>query len=152
MMEFVEVKTEEDCRIVDSLLTELIRFESDIDKTINKSFVVKDYYKNVINKKYNKICVYAKEEDEAIGYIYAYLKNPIDSVTLTNIICLDALFVKEKYRNKKVGKKLLEMVEYWAKENYEKYAIEVTAINNNSRAIKFYEDFGFKIIRTTFRK
>ena len=151
-MEFIEVKTEKDCEIADSLLTELIKFESDIDKVINKNFIVKDFYSKIINKHTNMFCVYAQEDNQVLGYIYAYLKNPIGSVTFTNIICLDALYVKEEYRKQGIGKKLMGQLEIWANKNYEKYEIEVTAINDNSNAMKFYESMGYKAIRTTFRK
>ena len=118
-MEFIEVKTEKDCEIADSLLTELIKFESDIDKVINKNFIVKDFYSKIINKHTNMFCVYAQEDNQVLGYIYAYLKNPIGSVTFTNIICLDALYVKEEYRKQGIGKKLMGQLEIWANKNYE---------------------------------
>ena len=47
---------------------------------------------------------------------------------------------------------LLQAFENWAKEKYEDFVIEITYINSNDNARKFYENMGYKPIKTTLRK
>ncbi len=59
-----------------------------------------------------------------------------------NVVLLEELFIKEKFRNKWIGKNFFEFVykNYPAK----RYRLEVTECNTN--AIKLYEKLGYKIL------
>ena len=72
--------------------------------------------------------------------------------TNKNILILEAIYVDETFRGQGVGKLLLESFENWAKEKYEDFVIEITYINNNENAQKFYESLGYKPVKTTLRK
>lgn len=60
---------------------------------------------------------------------------------------IDAIGVKEGYRNKKIGWRLLNYIEQWAKESpYTFNRLTLYVVSHNERAIHPYKKFGFNII------
>ena len=98
----VRVFDEERANICDSLLTKLIQDERQYNSSIDKNFIVKDYFKNVIKNKDNILLCY---EDEKIikGYIYLKL---ITSDNMRGYL-IDGLYVEEDYRNNGIATKLI---------------------------------------------
>ena len=140
-MNIIRVKNDRDCQICDEFLEKLINFESNCDSIILSNVNVKDVHKNSLAHYYVYIA-YATNENP-IGYIFAYLKNPKGKVNTTNVIVLEALYIEEHYRRKGVGKSLVKSLEDWAKECFQKdFVIEITSINNNENAMGFYKHLG----------
>jgi len=150
-MEYIKIENELDYIEADKLLNELVKYESDFDRVINGKCIIKDFHKDIF-KHSNIFAYYVKEKDECIGYIFAYLKTPYNEVINTNVIMLESLFVKEKYRKLGVGKKLIEMLEDWANNSFSDYVIEIVCLSNNGSALKFYEKLGYKQVKTILRK
>ena len=150
-MEFIKVSEEKDYLKADELFNLLVKYESDFDNVINGDVVINGFNKE-ISKGEDSFVYYVKDNDEFIGYIYAYLKTKKNKVITTNIIDLEALFIKKEYRDKGVGKKLINLLEEWAKLRYDDYAIEITCLSNNKNALGFYKSLGYKEVKTILRK
>jgi len=73
-------------------------------------------------------------------------------VIKSNIIEVECLYVKEEFRNKGIGKKLIETLENWAKNKFKEYKIEITCLSNNTKALGFYKKLGYSEIKTVLRK
>ena len=150
-MEYIKINSENDCLEADKLLSELIEYESDFDDVINGKSKIEDFHKEVLDKS-NVFAYYVKDEDIAVGYIFAYLKTPYNDVIKTNIVMLESLYIREEYRKKGIGRTLIIMLEKWAKETLQNYAIEIVCLNNNKEALKFYERLGYSEVKTILRK
>ena len=149
-IQIVKAKTKEDCKICDEFLEKLINFESSFDDNINKNVDVYGPTENNI-KQEDVFVAYAKA-DKPMGYVFGYRQFNKGKIYNKNILILEAFYVEKEYRKQGVGKLLVQAFENWAKEKYEDYVIEVTYINENKNAQKFYESLGYKTVKTTLRK
>ena len=124
----------------DNLLTKLIQDERQYDKSIDKDFVVKNFYNNVIQDDRNILLVY---EEEKIIKGFIYLKPHLEQ---KDAYIVDALFVEEQYRNKGIAKSLFEEAKILLKKwNIDKLYIDV--ISNNNRAFNLYKSIGSEVFR-----
>ena len=149
-IEIIQAKTKEDCKICDEFLSKLINYESSLDKIINSSVLVSGPAENNI-KQDDVFVAYAKSE-KPMGYVFGYRQFNKGKIYNKNILILEAIYVNEEYRHLGVGKMLINAFENWAKEKYEDFVIEITYINNNKNAQKFYESLGYTPVKTTLRK
>ena len=149
-IEIIQAKTKEDCKICDEFLSKLINYESGFDSTILSDVKVNGLCEKNLTAT-DVYIAYAKQENP-IGYIFGYLQSPKGKVRTTNVLILEALYVEPNNRNMGVGKTLLKSFEDWAKEKYDDFIIEITYINGNDNAQKFYESLGYKSVKTILRK
>ena len=149
-MQIKRVISEEECKICDELLSCLNNYEAKYDEFLSSNFKYEGVHQRSLGK--DNVYIALAVDKEPIGYVFAYLKSVKGKVFSTNVIEIEALFIREEYRNKGTGKKLIESVEKWSKDNFDDYIIELHAINNNINAIDFYKHLGFKEVRTIFRK
>lgn len=142
----IRVLDEVRANICDNLLTKLIQDERQYDDSINENFVVKDYFKNVINNKDNILLCY--EEDKIIkGYIYLKLVNNDNKKGYL----IDGLYVDNEYRNNGIATKLIEnALNVIKKANIS--VVDINVMANNSVAINLYKRFGFNEFRISLRK
>ena len=150
-MQYIKIETENQCDKADELLNELIKYESNFDHVINGECIIKDFHKSMLDKT-NVFAYCAKEKDEVVGYIFAYLKTPYNDVIKTNVVMLESLYIKENYRKKGIGRKLIEMLEEWAKTTLKDYVIEIVCLSENKEALKFYKKLGYTEAKTILRK
>lgn len=142
----IRVFDEERANICDNLLTKLIQDERQYDNSIDDSFVVKDYFKNVIKNKNNILLCY--EEDTIIkGYIFFKIINTNNN----NGYLIDGLYVIEEYRNNGIATKLLESGLNILNDTNVKF-IDINVLSNNKSAINLYKKFGFNEFKINFRK
>lgn len=128
----------EDFSILDTMLTKLIMDERKYDKSIDKNFKVQNFYQNVLGK--NNIIYLCEEENKIVGYVYVII-NAEDAV-------IDALYVDECYRNKKVATTLVtEIIKVINEKNIHKILINV--MSDNIVAKNFYLSLGFNPFRET---
>ena len=128
----------EDCSILDTMLTKVIMDERKYDKSIDKNFKVQNFYQNVLGK--NNIIYLCEEENKIVGYVYVII-NAEDAV-------IDALYVDECYRNKKVATTLVtEIIKVINEKNIHKILINV--MSDNIVAKNFYLSLGFNPFRET---
>ena len=93
----------------------------------------------------NKEIFVAKIQDEIIGYITFNIKeknNP--SMRYRKQLQIEAICVDEKNRGKGIGTELLKYIKEFGKENH-CTDIYLTVNEENKKAIKVYEEFGFKV-------
>lgn len=111
-----------------------------IDECFGGSNDISEYKNHQKNEHY--IILVARKDDEIIGSIAIY---KIDLYTFSFQPCL-VLFnvaVKEKYRNNKIAKNLMDHVIDYAKQNGYK-SISLTCLSDAYDAHGFYESVGFK--------
>ena len=95
--------------------------------------------------KSNENCVYvASYNDELIGWIHGFYALRVETDPFVEI---GGLVVDENFRNKGVGKKLIEFVFDWTKT---KNCSEIRVRSNTIRveSHKFYEKLGFDLNKT----
>ena len=149
-LEIVKVQTKEDCEICDEFLSKLINYESSFDNIINAKVNVSGPTENNI-KQDDVFVAYAKAE-KPVGYVFGYRQFNKGKIYNTNILVLEALYVEKEFRKQGIGEMLLKSFENWAKEKYGDYVIEITYINANENAQKFYEKMGYSPVKSTLRK
>lgn len=150
-MEFIKVSEEKDYKCADELFNLLVKYESDFDTIINGACLI-DGFNRAISQDEDSFVYYAKDNDNLVGYIYAYLKTKKNKVITSNVIDLEALFVKKEYRLQGVGKELIYLLEKWAKDKYSDYVIEITCLSDNKKALDFYKTLGYREVKTILRK
>ena len=109
-----------------------------LGKTINIYF---EYFKAELKKKNSS--VFIAEEKKPVGIIIATYFKPLRISKFSKKGYISNLFVDEEYRNKGVGKKLLNKSLKWLKDNKVKY-ISLEIHLENKAALKFYRKSGFK--------
>lgn len=150
-IQVVKASTKQDCEICDSFYGKLMKFEASIDSSISSNSNVSGLHEKALNQD-NVFIAYAKT-NKPIGYIYGYLKNFKGQNVTTNRVFVDSLFVEEGYRNKGVGKLLLQAFEDWTKSLFgQDYEIELLCLTNNKKALGFYQSLGYSEVKTTLRK
>ena len=153
MFKIIEATNDKDYEICDKLFEELLNFDNNLDLTINSNVKINGMHKQI--NTYDKVfSIYAiNENNTPIAFAHAYLKILKNKVRNTNVVELESLYVKKEYRNKNIGKSLIENIEKWANKNFgTDYIIEITCFNNNANALDFYKHLGYKEIKTILRK
>ena len=135
----------EDANALDNLLSLLIQDERKYDDNISPFLFITDYYRNFIGKDNNYFYVY-EVNNEIVGYVYAKIKN--DPTVKNKCAIIDALFIKEEYRNQKIASQLLDKVIAKIKEN-DISLIEISVMYENKIAKHLYESKGFNYFKET---
>lgn len=134
MVMIIKVQNVDDCRICDDFLTLLIQDERKYDATIDASFVVKDYFVNMINDM-NILLLY-KEDNVSGGYIFAR--------RVSNGYLIDGLYVDIDFRNRGIATKLIkEVIKLIRLEG--DYEIFIKVMKKNKDACLLYKKLGFII-------
>lgn len=142
----IRVLDEDRANICDNLLTKLIQDECKYDSSIEKNFVVKNYFINIIKKKSNILLCY--EENNIIkGYIYL---KPIKNNDLNGYL-IDGLYVDIVYRNKGIATKLITEAIKIIKKTKTDF-IDINVLANNKIAWNLYKSFGFNEFKINLRK
>ena len=87
--------------------------------------------------------IFATFKDEPVGMI-GFLIN--QKIKLTHIAEIFGVYVKEGFRNKNVGKQLVEGAINSIRENKSVIKIKLTVTSVQSSAIRLYSSFGFEIV------
>ena len=81
-----------------------------------------------------------KKDNHIIGMIIYYKEN--------EIYFLDAIYIKEEYRNLGIGHNILNKLI----KNQKKSIIQLWVFKDNIKAIKLYKNLGFEIIKETKKR
>jgi ribosomal protein S18 acetylase RimI-like enzyme len=87
----------------------------------------------------------AECDGKVVGVLYATIESADDDEVTHGYhrVSVDEVSVDPEYRSMKIGSKLMQEVENWAKEN-EISDLTTLVYAFNDRAVKFYEDNGYK--------
>ena len=143
MFEIKKVINEEMAKECDILLTKLVQSERKYDKNIKENFVVTNNYVNLYNKD-NNILYISCDNEKPVGFIYGYIKYEQSNFVFDSVAQIDALYVLDNYRNKGIGKKLIDKFYEWCEENNIKI-VEISVFKNNTNAYNLYEKLGYEV-------
>lgn len=119
-------------------------FESNKNAAYMDSYTVEDAEKKMEELQLymqsgKAVIVGAIEDNDLLGFLWAYTYPFRDD---TNRLYLSIIHVDEKYRNRKIGKQLLDRIDEYA-HKIGRCAIYLHAEAFNTGAIKFYKQNGF---------
>ena len=143
------VKTCEDAKKCNQLLTKLIQSERRFNCNIKEEYKVEEWFENIVNDKSNIIIV-AKEDDLIVGYLFCKIITVDDDPTLESEALIDGLYVEDEFRNKGIATKLIEAAKKWCREQNVKY-ININVFDENSIALNLYYKMGFKDLERKLR-
>ncbi|OGM31142.1 hypothetical protein A2803_01555 [Candidatus Woesebacteria bacterium RIFCSPHIGHO2_01_FULL_44_21] len=133
---------ESELHIIQELNHELFESDGKRDKYLNHNWPYEDGEKYFVKRisKPDCICLVAEVDNQVVGYLAGALMEtdnwrPVKRTELEN------MFVKEKFRGKGVGKKLVEEFLKWS-EGKKVKKVMVSAYTTNEKAIKFYKREG----------
>ena len=129
-------------KLVDNLLTKLVKSEKEFDNNINENFVVNNYYEDKIDKE-NNIILVVELDNKIVGYLYGFLE--VNDALIKKVGHLDALYIEEDYRNKGYARKLINEFKKYAKENDVDH-IEVKVFSNNIKAYNLYKSENLSLL------
>jgi len=134
----IKVTSIDDCKICDNFLTLLIQDERQYDNTIDKNFVVKDYFINMIQDQH--MLLLYKQESVPMGYLFAK--------RIEDGYLIDGLYVDIPFRNQGIARNLIKeaMKEINLLGNYK---ITINVLKKNQKAISLYQTIGFHIKEET---
>ena len=99
---------------------------------------------DVANSGYSFLFV-ATAGDRTVGFISGELRQGSPTFLPKTWASVDDVFVEPEYRNRGMGRALLQSVKSWAQERgADGISLQVAAANSRGR--KFYEDLGFREI------
>jgi ribosomal protein S18 acetylase RimI-like enzyme len=99
---------------------------------------------DVANSGYSFLFVVAAG-DRTVGFISGELRQGSPTFLPKTWASVDDVFVEPEYRNRGMGRALLQSVQSWARERgADGISLQVAAANSRGR--KFYEDLGFREI------
>ncbi|WP_167605087.1 GNAT family N-acetyltransferase [Maribellus sediminis] len=126
--------TDDDIPAIFGLIQELAIYENGLDKvknSVDQMYAEKDFFN----------CYVAEDNGEIIGMSLYYF---VYYTWVGKALYLDDLFVKEAYRGKKIGSKLMQKMMDVAREE-KCHRLRLQVLNWNSPAIEFYKKSGFNI-------
>jgi ribosomal protein S18 acetylase RimI-like enzyme len=95
----------------------------------------------------------AEEKDQTIGFVRGVVRDspPTAIFTQRRYAVVDSAVVNKDYQGMGVGRKLMETVHEWARDNGAE-SVELNVYEFNADAISFYEHLGYKTISRKMRK
>lgn len=142
MINIEKLKTIEEAKKCNELLTKLVYSEKQYNININEQYIVNNWFENIYNKKNNVIFI-AKDKEKIIGYIYCKISSIENGPTIKLEALIDGIYVEEEYRRRGIATDLITKVKEWAKENNVKY-IYLNVLEQNKNAIDIYYKENFK--------
>ncbi len=141
----IELPKVEDFKRVNELARQVhelhVKWRPDIFSDINE-IIRKDNLEEMIQ---NKEIYVAKLQNQILGYIIFNIKeNSNPGIRCRKQLTIKAICVDENNRRKGIGKLLLEHAKNIAQDNH-CTDMNLTVNQENTNAIKLYEEFGFKL-------
>ena len=108
------------------------------------------WFKQSFNNDNGRIWI-AREEGQAVGYVIAFLRDsPSTPFAHSGRLCeLDQIVVAPSARRQGVGRRLVQKVVFFAKDN-EVARVQLTSWSFNEEAHRLFQDAGFETRRMTF--
>ena len=136
-----------DLKLIQELNHELCAKENrEFDQTIDPNYPFskkgEDYFKLRLVSDDSFVLV-AENGTEIIGYLVGALIAPMDYRTVTKLAEAENMYIKDDFRSKGIGGKLVALFEDWCKER-KVQRIRYVASAGNAEAIRFYKKRGCK--------
>ncbi|MBS3055424.1 MAG: GNAT family N-acetyltransferase [Candidatus Aenigmarchaeota archaeon] len=131
-------------KVLQILNQSLIQSDKKSDKLLNEKWSYNEgrrFLKKRIASK-NSICLVAEFGNEIVGYLVGSVKK-MESWRPVRRTEIEEMFVKENFRSKGVGSRLVRHFLKWSKESKTQRVL-VFVYDSNSKGIKFYKKMGFK--------
>ncbi|MDR6562896.1 MULTISPECIES: aminoglycoside 6'-N-acetyltransferase [unclassified Arcicella] len=101
-----------------------------------------DNYKNIIGSE-NEICYLYKDQENYIAFIHVSTRNDyVAGAVDLPVAYVEGIYVKPTYQKQGIAKKLMNVVEGWAKQKGYKQLASDTEITN-TESIDFHKKIGF---------
>lgn len=126
--------TVEDSKEISVISSEDLRYECDIELVKSRIEELDDTREMVFVALHN---------EKLVGYVHAEIYNVLYFESMVNVL---GLAVKEECRHMGYGRKLMEAVEQWAKDNEIRY-IRVNSGSAREGAHKFYQSIGYDSVK-----
>lgn len=111
----------------------------------------------IIGKK--RICLVAEYEGNLVGYLIGYIQK-IESIRPVKRGLLEHIYIKDEFKNKGIGTRLIDSFIQWSKEKREDRILMMTYTQTiiqshvlhtaNTKAIQLYQRLGFKPFYSAF--
>ncbi|TRZ77843.1 GNAT family N-acetyltransferase [bacterium] len=144
----IEKAKKEDLNDILNLNSDLFKkeykdFDDSMDLDWTSSKEGQNYFSGRISNSEEGCLYVAKFDKKVIGYLCGGIGKTESYRKEAKCAELENMFVKEKFRNQRIGEKLVEKFINWCKEKLVDHA-SVTASVQNSLAINFYKKSGFE--------
>ncbi|MDD3341581.1 MAG: GNAT family N-acetyltransferase [Bacilli bacterium] len=150
MLVIKKVINEEMAKECDVLLTKLIQSERRFDDNVKETFVIKDNYKNKMDKEYTGLFL-AYSNDKPVGYIFGYMKFEAGDFVYHSTAHIDALYVTENYRKQGIAKALMQEFYTWCMQKDIK-SVEIGVFAKNKQAFELYKNEDFEVTTYYLKK
>ena len=137
-----------DTKSLDKLFQELIMYEKIFTNNICENIQITGDYASIIADNKSLILV-AEDEKEIIGFLYIYEKQ-LDEVFLQKEAFIEAMYIRESYRKKGLGKLLINEAINWATKR-KIVIIDIDVMSDNLKALNAYRKYGFQEIKKGMR-
>lgn len=124
---------------------ELCDYHKRLDKYNYSSPETEKFFRKFFLKNYKKknfLYLIAEDKGKVVGYSSAQIKKTEPYIKPKKVGEIFSIYVLEKYRRERVGKKLFEELIKWFKRNKIKH-IEIFAHVKNKKGVKFWQKAGF---------
>lgn len=103
------------------------------------------------SKRDDKLVLVAQDGNDIVGFLTAMITTTLPIFVQRKYGLLNDMFVKQEYRGKGIGKKLLKTAIEWLEQNHIR-RIELHVDAKNRKAITFYKAHDFKIRGYTMKR
>ena len=139
----------EDVDVLNKLFQKLLEYEREnYDDNIKEDLNINSYFNNKINQADNIILI-VEENNKIIGYIYSNIDSD-NKIKKELEASINSIYIIDKYRNKKIGTKLVNEMINLLKEKNVKY-VYIENLKDNGCAKYLYGKLGFKVFREVRR-
>lgn len=138
--------TAEDLKTLFELSFEFLKNEAGLEPTYDPEYAKTEDSQNFIKLKIQSddaIFLVAEDNGRLVGFLMGTIYPRPKARKSMKPAVLDEIFVSQGYRNKGVGKELIEKFQDWARGKGAN-KLRVSTHHKNEEAIKFYREFGFK--------
>jgi len=124
-------------RLLKDPLSNMERSEGEFNISVEEERKILQEY----NEAKNAMYIVAEENNQIVGLLQCSGKNKIKTKHTVSL----GISVDQEYRNRGIGRKMMEYLLDWAKNNKEIKRIELLVFETNENAIELYTKMGFEI-------
>lgn len=132
-----------DIKVLDDLQNKLAIYERPFTPTIKKDGKIRYYDIEKLIASDKTLLLVAEDDSNLVGCCFGEIRNNEDWSANKYYGYIGLMFTEEKYRNKGIGKSLIDKILEWLKEKEIK-DIRLKVYDKNIKAVDFYKRLGFE--------